>query len=168
MYPELQPAPPLSSGVTVDKLITLAGPMCEMEKELHLHIATTQQTSAIIIIINYFLPLVQLLPTRWFFPQHPPHKSSPHRNSFLLHSFICVTVFHVAKLQFWCSLAFLQPPYFTSEFWFFPGEGFFFFRSICSCLLVILLFLCGDKDQGLLAYHFADISLLYLFYITVC
>lgn len=51
MYPELQPAPPLSSGVTVDKLITLAGPMYEMKKELHLHTATTQQTLAIIIII---------------------------------------------------------------------------------------------------------------------
>lgn len=71
-----------SSGATVDKLITLAGPICEMKKELHLlhrphsnHLGNRGY--------YFYHQFKSCLPDG--FLHHPPHKSSPQQNSFLLH-----------------------------------------------------------------------------------
>lgn len=135
--PELLPTPSLSGGVMADKLITLAGSICEMEKELHL--LHRPHSNRSVNLGYYFLPPVQVLPTRWF-SSTPTAQKLPSPKFFSTPFIYLLTVFHVPNPQFWCSMGFLQPPYFTLELFFF---------SICSCLLVILLFLCGDKQQDL-------------------
>ena len=55
--PELLPTPSLCNGVTADKLITLAGSICEMEKELHL--LHRPHSNRSVNLGYYFLPPVQ-------------------------------------------------------------------------------------------------------------